>query len=167
MAKQIITQKRLKELLNYNPETGAFIRLVSIGGQPSGAVIKGKDKQGYVVMRVDGKVYKAHRLAFLYITGRFPEHHVDHIDHNRSNNIFSNLRKCTDEMNSKNRCLDVNNSSGFCGVSWDSQENKWCAYININKKRINLGRYHDKNLAVFARWIAEDGEDSYHPNHGS
>lgn len=79
----------------------------------------------------------------------------DHIDRNELNNCKSNLRKATLEENARNHSLRKDNKSGFSGVCWDKEENKWMAYINKNKKMKKLGRFTDKKDAIIARLKAE------------
>jgi hypothetical protein len=100
----MLTQSRLKELLHYCPDTGLFTWKIR-----RGAGVKPGDKAGcrmpagYWLIRVDKKLYFAHRLAWLYMTGKWPEHEIDHKDTNRANNAFSNLRDATRRINAENQ----------------------------------------------------------------
>lgn len=128
-----VSQERLKELLSYNPETGIFTRLSARSGQDKGSVAGGLNDQGYVKISIDNKIYRAHRLAWLYMTGEWPEDQIDHINNIRSDNRFSNIRQATHSENNRNTGLSISNKSGSKGVSWSKWHNKWRARINIDK----------------------------------
>lgn len=151
-----LTQARLKELLHYDPLTGIFTRKISTNNRFKVGDIAGyKNKQGYIIIRIDGKGYRAHRLAWCYIEGYFPEHHVDHINRNPSDNRFSNLRHVTNQCNLRNTGNFKHNNSGVKGICWNKDKNKWLAQIKINGKIKYLGRYSDFTEAVFHRYEAE------------
>lgn len=97
--------RRLRDLLNYRPETGMFCwRETNSNRAKAGSIAGTRDKRkGYIYIRIDGRRYLAHRLAWLYVTGEWPEHQVDHRDLNPSNNKWSNLRAATDSDNKANR----------------------------------------------------------------
>src|SRR5579863_2482235 len=101
----MLTQERLKELLHYDPDTGLFTRLVTVAafGAQKGKIAGNVDKKfGYCLIRIDGRGYLAHRLAFLYMTDSIPEE-VDHRDLNRSNNKWINLRAARHVDNMRNQ----------------------------------------------------------------
>lgn len=100
----MLTQDRLKELMRYDEETGILTRRVSTSSNARAGDIAGsKDKDGYLVIRIDKKLYRAHRLAFLYVYGRFPEEFTDHINGIRDDNRISNLREVTRQENMQNQ----------------------------------------------------------------
>lgn len=138
-----ITQSYLKEILNYDPETGLFTWKVEKDRNISGADIAGYlDKSdGYFRIRIGKRHYKAHRLAWLYIHGRWPSEQIDHINRNRSDNRLCNLRECTHAQNQQNRSSVKKSSSKYLGVSWDNLRSKWRAQIQINGKNKNLGAF--------------------------
>lgn len=111
----MLTQERLKELFEYRPETGEFIRKVSRGRGKAGSVAGTSDKDGYIIIGIDRERYKAHRLAFLYMDGKIPEE-VDHKNRITWDNRWDNLRDTTSSENNKNRTTYSN--SGYLGVSW-------------------------------------------------
>ena len=161
----MITQKELKRILHYNPETGDFTWKVSyVAGQNIGQIADTTIKIGYSVIKINNRVHFAHRLAFLYMTGVFPENTVDHIDHNRANNVWSNLISVTHKINMKNQSKAKNNSSGMTGVIWHKLRKKWQAYIRINKKRIHLGNYNTEEEAHEIYQKALDLIDKYENN---
>lgn len=156
----MLTQAKLKSLLNYNPVTGVFTNLTSRSSnsqkyKTAGTIATRKNKK-YLVIQLNNKLYLAHRLAFLYINGHFPKNEIDHIDGDGTNNKFSNLRDITHAENMMNRLIPSNNSSGLIGVSWSKARNKWVAQIKINNKSINLGRFINFNDAVLARACANE-----------
>lgn len=161
-----LDQKRLKEILLYDEDTGVFTRKITLNYNSIENTTAGyKDKDGYLVAKIEGVKYRLHRLVFLYMTGSIPSK-VDHIDHNRQNNRWSNLQESSDTGNQRNRSLSKNNKSGFNGVSWCNKNNKWIAQISINNKAIHLGRYKNLSDAVLAR-VNADEKYSFHINHGN
>jgi hypothetical protein len=162
----MITHERLKELVNYDPETGyftwAFGRPGASKGGRCGSVNKGN---GYMEITLDRKSYTAHRLAYHYMTGHTPGNEIDHINHVTNDNRWINLRPATRKENGRNKGLHKNNKSGFCGVSWIKSIKKWYANIEVNGKAINLGHYDLIIDAVIARMRANK-RYRFHDNHG-
>jgi len=169
MTKRIISQNKLKELLNYDSETGIFTRKVRTAncmkvGDVAGYVNTHKDGKKYVVVRVNVKKYYAHILAVLYMTGELPEGQVDHGDGDGTNNRWSNINVVTSSDNRKNRRMPSNNSSGCVGVYL--RKDKYYASISINKRPVNLGTHNCMFEAACARKSAEN-KHGFHPNHGT
>jgi hypothetical protein len=165
----MLTQERLKELLHYDSESGVF---TWVNTNPYARNIKPGDRagcldvsKGYICIKVDGHKYKAHRLAFLYMTGSWPTEHVDHIDHIRSNNAWANLRESSLAENSRNRSMNSNNTSGYQGVSWHSTRKRWTTQIWIGGKQRTIGYFTDLGEAAEAYRIAAETA-GYHDNHG-
>lgn len=155
--KQMLTQHRLKELLDYDPLTGIFSwrvnrqgRFARIGNR-AGSI----GYQGYVSICVDRRKYRAHQLAYLYVYGHFPSGGLDHKHRVGIDNRIENLRSATQSENGQNTSLFKNNTSGVKGVSWSNANNKWEAYIMLHRKRKYLGRYDSLFDAVCARKTAE------------
>ena len=163
-----LTQKYVKEALNYDQDTGIFIWRIRpaehfknsrgknvfntrIAGSMAGSV----DSDGYISIGLDGRDYKAHRLVFLYIDGYFPENLVDHIDRDRQNNRRNNLRESSRQCNGQNCNISKSNKSGVTGVYWNKCKNKWVARIMISRKTIYLGYYENIFDAVCARLSEE------------
>lgn len=161
----MITQERLKELFHYCPETGIFTWKASIERRNSGSVAGYAGALGYMQVCLDGSQYYLHRLAILYMTGSFPKEHTDHIDHNRGNNRWENIRAVSQSENLRNQTMAKNNKSGFAGVCWHKSSGKWLARIGGTSKRIHLGSFSDVNDAIAARKKA-DIKHGYHANHG-
>lgn len=147
----MITQQQLFEHLHYNPDTGAFTRLVttsnrSVAGSRSG----GYGANGYYRVSVLGRRYFAHRLAWFYMTGEWPTE-IDHINCVRDDNRFCNLRIASRQENSANMRLKPSNSSGFKNVNFDKVKGKWVARVRIQGKRKNLGLFGSPEEA-YAAW---------------
>ena len=164
----MITQERLKEVLEYNPETGDFLWKKTRGGAMKGNIAGSKLHNGwgnvYLRIKVDSKMYLAHRLAFLYMTGEMPENgkQVDHIDGDGLNNSWENLRIVTQAGNNRNQKLHATNTSGYCGVAWTPENGKW--RVRIENK--HYGYFH--NILDAALMAASAYEKlGYHSNHGS
>lgn len=154
--KEKLTQERLKELLHYDPETGVFIWNKSGFGFKKDKITNCLHKNsGYIVIRVNNKLYKAHRLAFLYMEGYLPENEVDHIDRNRSNNKWNNLREVSRSCNVRNSNVPKNNKSSIKGVYYDNNLKKYRSRIVIKNKSISLGCFISLLDAAKARWQAE------------
>lgn len=135
-----LTAERLRELLDYNPETGVFTRQFSTGGQLAGTIAGNTCKDGRVQLYVDGRNHKAHRLAWLWMMGEWPSGVVDHKDGNPSNNRWNNLRDVTHSVNSQNRKGPTShNSHGFLGVTRNHK--RFMAHIKIEGKQTYLGTY--------------------------
>lgn len=146
-----INQKLLKEELTYSPETGIFIRNKSSGGKLAGCNAGGIHSEGYIYISLRGKRYFAHRLAWLYMTGENPSQLIDHINGNRSDNRFENLRLATKSQNGRNAKVRKDSTSGIKGVRFERNLNKWTASIFHGKKRIHLGVFESSDLAYQAR----------------
>lgn len=151
-----LTQARLKELLHYDPETGGFRWKVKFSRQQPGGAAGTRDAYGYLVIRVEGRLYKAHRLAWLYVHGVWPALGLDHINRERDDNRIANLREACQSLNSMNRTPQVRSASGVSGVIWRKDRRKWTAQIRIGYRTVHLGVFADKKDAVAARKTAED-----------
>ena len=165
MTTEILTQDRLKELLDYNPETGKFRWIKCKRKDLIGKIAGGSVGIGYIGIMIDYKHYRSHRLAWFYMTGFWPKDQIDHINHIRDDNRFVNLREATQIDNLKNLRMRDSNISGVMGVSWDKRRNKWRASIKVNGKSMTIGRFEDFNNAVSARKSAEY-KHGFHVNHG-
>ena len=162
----MITQQELKGFLDYNPETGVFTRKVSTSNSvKAGDVAGGLTSNGYVHISVGGKQHLAHRLAWLYMHGEWPDDCIDHINHSRTDNRIENLRVTSRLGNARNQKLHPTNTSGHVGVTWDRKNKKWQAQISLNHKTKKLGRFEKKEDAIKARRLA-DAQYGFHKNHG-
>lgn len=150
-SKTSLTQARLKELVHYDPVTGVFTRIV---GQWAGRRTGSPNVDGYLQVFIDGYNYYAHRLAFLWMEGRWPGGDVDHIDQNKSNNKWVNLREVSRSQNMHNTTVTRSNVSGVKGVSWHTAASKWRARITVDGDDIHLGLFNTIEEAVSARRVA-------------
>lgn len=147
-----ITQSKLKVLLNYDQETGIFTWNVSPNGQVKAGQVAGfLDVKGYLSIGVLGRVYKAHRLAWLYIHGHFPDDQIDHINGFKDDNRIANLRPANNQQNAINRGVRSDNKSGVKGVVWHKRDEKWSVNGKVNGKRIHLGYFDTLEAAAAAR----------------
>ncbi len=160
-----LTQERLMKLLKYDPATGIFTRKVKSSSRTKTGEMAGSKHCGYIRITIDYKSYQAHKLAFLYMHGYIPEGAVDHIDHNKSNNAWDNLRQVSHQENSRNYPRYKNNTSGTNGISWHKRDCKWTASIYVDGKKIYLGSFKYKKDAIDAR-IAANSQYGFHRNHG-
>lgn len=179
----MLTQEYLKEALTYNPETGVFVwnkrprrhfntirGCNTFNGQFAGNVAGGvtsgkKSRTEYLQIVLNGKKYKLHRLVWFIETGAFPDKHIDHINGDGLDNRFVNLRDVSNQENHKNSPRQLNNTSGYTGVSWSAQNSKWNAYIKIDGKRKHLGYFNNIDDAVSIRRQHEE-KHKFHKNHG-
>jgi hypothetical protein len=141
----MVTQDRVKELLEYDPETGVFVWLISASNAvPKGTVAGTRKANGYSEIKIDWRLYKAHRLAWLYTHGEFPDSFIDHINGDRSDNRISNLRLATKSENGQNqKTARPDNKSGYLGVHWCNREQRWVAQIALHGKKHFCGYFSD------------------------
>ena len=160
-----MSQDELKKLLEYNKDTGVFKWLVyrSRNAKP-GYVAGNSHHTGYSFIKINGRMYAAHRLAWLYVYGEFPENQVDHINHDRFDNRISNLRDVTHKENALNQKTRKTNTSGVTGVSWSKQHKKWMARVMSNGKNIFLGLF-DKIEDAKSKRLEANRMYGYHENH--
>lgn len=155
MSRPLLTAERAREVLNYDPETGALHWRVARPGAPKGALVGTRNSDGYTQVEVDYRLYRAHRVAWLIMTGAWPTKHVDHINGRRADNRWKNLRQATPLQNARNRLTAKDTGSGRVGVAFTKASSKWQAYIGIDNRTIGLGFYDEIEDAIAARVEAE------------
>jgi len=167
MPNDILAQKEIKELLHYDPDTGDFTWLIIPSNNVKiGDVTGWPDKRdGYMRIKVKGKQYLSHRLAWFCVHGVWPRHEIDHINHDRSDNRIVNLREATRLENMRNASRYKTNTSGVTGVYWHKPTKKWQASIAVEGKLLYLGLDVDKFESICARKSAEN-RYNFHSNHG-
>lgn len=151
----MLTQEKLKEVVKYYPSTGKFtwkkdrtgrgVRKPTFAGDVAGNI----GTNGYVIICIDGVQYYAHRLAWLYANGVWPENSIDHKNLIRTDNRIKNLRDVRSGPNQHNRATPPK------GISFRKDRNIWEAQIGVNGKNVNLGHYKIEAEAKAARIGAE------------
>lgn len=141
MAKTDLTAQELRKILGYNPETGEFVWLISPRKNVKAGAMAGCRENGYTRIVYKRVGYKAHRLAWLYVTGQWPTDDIDHRDTDRNNNAFQNLREATRSINTQNlrKARKDNLSCGLLGAGWHKATGKWKAKIQVDGRQIWLG----------------------------
>jgi len=159
----MLTQEKLKEHMHYNSETGIFTRTKPLKyQQKSNSEMIGSICNGYRIIYVCGKPYKAHRLAFLYMKGYFPKM-VDHINGIKDDNRWINLRPCNYSVNNQNRhTVRRDSKTGFTGVYLQENGRRYRAYITINYKRHELGSFDTAEEDSHAYLIARKRMHPWH-----
>lgn len=164
-----LTQERLKELILYNPDTGKFTWRVNTGSVVTGGNAGCKRPDGYIMIRVDGELYYAHRLANLYIEGSFPDNMIGHLRGDRSDNRWDSLSNVTNQENCKDQKLKTTNKSGICGVylgkPYRDGSEKWQAQIKVDGKSTHLYKGPSFDEACRLRKEAEI-KYKFHEDHG-
>lgn len=153
-----LRRAQLLEYLRYNKSTGLFVwikqpqisKKVNVG-DTAGSL----DSKGYVRVGLFGRQYRAHRLAWFYVTGKWPKRELDHKDRDKTNNRWRNLREATSTQNKQNQGLRRNNISGVRGVSWASDRRQWLVQITNCGVRKHLGYFDNISDARQARLAAE------------
>lgn len=165
----MITREELKQVLKYEPDTGLFTWKVKRSRISPGDVAGTKrrhDGKTYIIISINGKKYRAHRLVFLYMTGAFPDRICDHINGNGTDNRWVNLREVDFINNNRNMRLRADNTSGVTGVHWNKKDKRWQVSIKTGKDRGYIGQFKTFEEAVEARKKAER-HHNFHVNHGS
>jgi hypothetical protein len=159
----MLTQEYVRELFDYNPETGSLLwkkprKKINVG-DIAGTI----DSYGYLRVGIDGRKYKNHQIVFLYWYGYLPMT-IDHINREKLDNRITNLRPVNAAQNAMNQGRDKRNKSGFKGVSWDKGTGTWLVSIKARQKALNLGRFLDPIDAACAYNMAAEeyfGEYAY------
>ncbi len=119
-----MNQSRLKECLNYDPETGVFTWLIATRAG-KGNIANCKDKDGYIRIQLDNTRYFAHKLAWLYVYGEFPSNEMDHIIRIRNDNSIKNLQIAIRKINNENKNIYKNNQCGYKNIRFKKSSNTW------------------------------------------
>ncbi len=146
----VITQAQLKEFLDYNPETGIFIWKKVLSNRIDVGGIAGCRGPQYFHIMILGRLYVAHRLAWLFMTGSFPVLLIDHINGDGFDNRFCNLRESNYAQNGHNVGTNKSNTSGYKGVYWSKQNKKWQVNIKCQNKNFRVGQFSDVKDAARA-----------------
>lgn len=160
MATPTLTQDRVKELFSYDPETGLLTRRIKIKHFAAGVAVGSAGRRGYLHCSVDNRLYKVHRLIWLYVYGTWPTGQIDHINHNTADNRLCNLRDVSCAENHQNRARKTKSASGHLGVTWHIRDKRWLAHIEVKGKSYHLGSFTQLDAAIAARIRAEH---TFHP----
>lgn len=150
-----LTQEKVREMFDYDPETGILTWRISRYPSKAGDVVESLDERGYNRVHINRKGYRAHRIIWLWYYGFFPENGIDHINRNCGDNRINNLREVSYQCNARNSKLPDNNRSGIRGVCIDRRRNKFLSSMMVNKKTCYFGMYNDLTEAVAHRLAAE------------
>jgi hypothetical protein len=161
-----ITHEQVLKALDYDPETGIFFWKVSRCGVRKGSVAGCKNKEGYWKIGIGGTVVLAHRLAFFYMTGAWPDKDIDHKNCDKLDNRWNNIREATRAQNVCNTGLKANNTSGYKGVIWSAVHNKYVARITVKKIRKTIGYFSNIEDAAQAYKNASTMLHGEFANHG-
>ena len=162
----MLTREKLASVMTFDPEKGRFFWIEGAGrGKPAGKEVGSFDAHGYGQINVFGKIWKEHRLVWLWLHGEMPEQQVDHINHDRRDNRPENLRLADNMENHKNRPMQNSNKTGCPGVWYDRPNDRYRVYITVDKKRINLGSTKTLDDAIKMR-MAANTKYGFHENHG-
>jgi len=149
-----LTAERVRELVDYNSNTGDMQwKILTNPASRQGVFVP--STSGYISVSIDGITYQAHRIAWLYTYGEFPELELDHKDRDKGNNAIDNLREVPHHVNMQNIPGNYKNTSGITGVGYSSRDKKWRARISVNQKELSLGYYETFDEACEARQLAE------------
>lgn len=158
--KKELTIERVRELFIYDSDTGCVTYRVRRGRIRAGTPAGSLKVTGYVEVHVDGHMVRRARLAWALMHGRWPEHVIDHINHNRSDDRITNLRDVTHTENQRNQSgVRRNNTSGCVGVSFHKKKRRYAATIYVNGKSVFLGEFRDLESAIAAR---KRGKEIHH-----
>ncbi|WP_186079341.1 HNH endonuclease signature motif containing protein [Burkholderia gladioli] len=157
-----ITADRLRDVMIYDAETGEFTWIRSIGSVRAGSRA-GMLEKGYRRIKIDGRFYLAHRLAWLYMNGVWPASLIDHRNGDRDDNRWTNLRECNYQQNAQNTASTSKGVSGLKGVHWHESTSKWRATIMRSGRNISLGLFLSKEAAHAAYVAAKSSVHEFQP----
>lgn len=137
-----LTAERLRQVLRYEPTTGLFTWILPSSIRVKPGDTAGSPTKGYVSIGVDGREYRAHRLAWLYVNGTWPSTaDLDHINEDKSDNRIANLREASRSENMANVTAWKNNTSGYKGVTYNRRNDRWVAQTKKDKRPIFIGSF--------------------------
>jgi hypothetical protein len=149
-----LTAEILRDLLTYDPTTGIFQWRVRAGPRAAGSIAGSKSDDGYWVIGIGGKVYKAHRLAYLYMTGEWPSGQVDHRNIDHADNRWDNLRPANTSNNKAN-------NPGYRGRRHALPKGVYRASRSNRRRFIAQIRVRGENIYLGSFQTAEDAHAAY------
>ena len=147
----MLTIERLKEVLDFDTNTGIFIWKQKRGTKSKGSIAGSPQNKGYIQIMIDGQNYLAHRLAWFYFFGKWPKKQIDHINRNKIDNSINNLRDVDNSTNHHNVGIRKHNKSGVTGVYYSRKKNVWVSTIEFKTKKIYIGQYKTLEEATIKR----------------
>lgn len=161
MAAKDLSQERLQKLFSYDHDTGLFTRKLTTSSRAIAGMVAGSlKKDGRIRITVDSVEYMAHRLAWLYVYGNWPNGVIDHINGDPSDNRLCNLRDVTPEQNSQNKRKATSvSTTGMLGVENEKNRGLYRAVITISGKKKFIGRF---KTAIEAHEAYKVAKREYH-----
>ncbi|HDB9961155.1 TPA: HNH endonuclease [Escherichia coli] len=156
----------IRDLIDYNPETGVLTAKVNFAGRQEGAIIGSQTWQGYYAFSLFGKKCFAHRLAWLLHYGEWPSQPIDHINGIKKDNSIRNLRLCSLSQNQFNKPTQKNNTTGVKGVYWNKRDKRYVASVQFNGKKYSAGHHKDIESAKEAVMKLREKLAGEFTNHG-
>ncbi|HHA1244211.1 TPA: HNH endonuclease [Enterobacter roggenkampii] len=156
----------IRDLIDYNPETGVLTAKVNFSGRQAGSVIGSQTWQGYYAFSLFGKKCFAHRLAWLLHYGEWPSQPIDHINGIKTDNSIINLRLCSLSQNQFNKPTQKNNTTGVKGVYWNKRDKRYVASVQFNGKKYSAGHHKDIESAKEAVMKLREKLAGEFTNHG-
>ncbi len=156
-----MNQDELKNLLHYDDETGLLYWKTKCARNVKIGDVAGTNKHwsNYIFIRINNKIYPAHKLVWLYHHGVYPSGCIDHVNGIRNDNRIDNLRHATRAQNSQNMRMFKSNTSGVKGVDWQKGSQKWRVRLQVNHNRIDIGSFYCLELAEL---VANEARAKYH-----
>jgi hypothetical protein len=146
-----LLQDELKSIFEYDPMSGTLRWKEGRSNMVKGSIAGCTHGSGYKVVTIKSKMHKVHRVIWIMLFGQIPDKFfLDHINGNKADNRLENLRLATNSQNQQNRPAPKNSSSGYRGVNWHKQADKWMARICHNNKRITIGFFDTAEQAYEA-----------------
>lgn len=156
----------IRDLIDYNPETGVLTAKANFSGRQAGSVIGSQTWQGYYAFSLFGKKCFAHRLAWLLHYGEWPSQPIDHINGIKTDNSIRNLRLCSLSQNQFNKPTQKNNTTGVKGVYWNKRDKRYVASVQFNGKKYSAGHHKDIDSAKEAVMKLREKLAGEFTNHG-
>jgi hypothetical protein len=161
VAENDITAERVRDLFDYDPETGVLRWKKGFGGVYSGMAVGTPNDRGYLLVRLDKRARKVHRVIWLHVFGEWPTDQIDHINGKKDDNRLSNLRSVTNAQNHQNKTC-AKSKSGSRGVR-ERPGGRFEASITLNRKGYYLGIFTSIGEAEEAYKIARQRLHPFSP----
>jgi hypothetical protein len=166
----IVDAVDVRNFLDYSPSDGLLTWKISKGaakvGRVAGCLARNARGYSWLQVRISGRLYAAHRLAWMHYYGQNPDGEIDHVNQNATDNRIDNLRVVTHAENARNQPMKRTNTSGITGVYWESRTAKWRAEVKVDGKKSRLGRF--ENIQDAASAVVEfRAKTGFTLNHGA